>query len=83
MFHSIVAFISGVTIDVLATLVFHFTNKNKSLLASTFNAALSACFIYTFVDINKDNRIAVPYLIGIWVGGVVGMAMKKRLENVE
>ena len=81
MFHSMAAFASGVTIDVLATLVFHYTSQNRPLHASTLNTILSACFIYAFVDITKDNWIAVPYLAGIWVGGMVGMALKKKLES--
>jgi hypothetical protein len=75
--------VSGVAIDVLATLVFHYTSQNRPFYASTLNTVLSACFIYVFVDITKDNWIAVPYLMGIWVGGMIGMTIKKKLESHE
>lgn len=81
MIRVLAAFLSGVAVDVLATLVFHYTNKNKAVLAATTNVILTACVLYVFVDVTKDPMQAIPYLIGIWVGGILGIALKKHLEK--
>jgi len=74
-------FLSGVGVDLAATLVFYFTAQNKTLLSATMNTLLTACVLYVFVDISKDPALAVPYLVGIWLGGILGMELKKRLEK--
>ena len=79
--HILAALLSGITIDVLATLVFHYTDKNKSIRAATINAAMHACELFFFIDVSKDNKIAIPYLIGIWIGGIIGVKIKVYLEN--
>lgn len=81
MLHSATAFLSGVTVDVLATLVFHYTNQNRAIAAANVNALLTGLVLFVFVDVSKDNFLAVPYLFGIWVGGIVGIALKVRLEK--
>jgi intracellular septation protein A len=81
MTHLLAAFLSGVAVDVLATLVFHYTNKNKAVMAASVNVVLTACVLYIFVDVSKDPMQAIPYLIGIWVGGILGIALKKHLEK--
>lgn len=79
--HFLAAFLSGVAVDVLATLVFHYTSKNKGLAASTINTALQACWLFVFVDVSKEPIMAAPYLLGIFVGGLVGIWVKVRLER--
>ena len=68
-------------VDVLATLVFHYTNKNKAIKAATFNTVLTGCVLYVFVDVSKDYRLAIPYLLGIWIGGILGIRTKVYLEK--
>jgi len=75
------ALLSGIAVDVLATLVFHFTDKNKAMLAATTNVLVTACALWVFVDVSKEHLIAVPYLIGIWVGGIIGVKLKVYLEK--
>jgi uncharacterized membrane protein YfcA len=75
------AFCSGVAVDVLATMVFHYTNQNKAVMAATTNVLVTGCVLFVFVDVSKDPWVAIPYLIGIWVGGILGVALKKRLEK--
>lgn len=81
MIHLLAAFLSGVAVDVLATMVFHYTNKNKAVMAATTNMVVTACVLYVFVDVTKDPMQAIPYLAGIWIGGIVGVALKRRLEK--
>jgi len=78
----IATFLSGVAVDAAATLVFHYTNKNQAVMAATINTALTACVLYVFLDVTKEPIQAVPYLVGIWVGGILGIALKKRLERI-
>jgi uncharacterized membrane protein YfcA len=79
--HVLAALGSGIAVDVLATLVFHYTNQNRAVMAATTNVAVTGCVLYVFVDVNRDVMIAVPYLIGIWIGGIIGIWLKKRLEK--
>lgn len=81
MLRMVAALISGIAVDVLATMVFHYTNKNRALMAANFNVLLTACFLYIFVDVSKDPYVAIPYLMGIWIGGIVGILVKKQLEK--
>jgi len=74
-------FLSGVGVDLMATLVFYLTAQNRTLLAATMNTLLTGCVLYVFVDISKDTALAMPYLVGIFIGGVLGMELKKRLEK--
>lgn len=73
--------LSGVGVDLLATLVFYFTAQNKAFWAATTNTVLTGCILYVFVDISKDNVLAIPYLAGIWIGGILGIELKKKLEK--
>ena len=68
--------------DVLATMVFHYTNKNRAVMAANINVLVYACSLYVFVDVAKDHAVAIPYLLGIWVGGILGVQLKKRLEKL-
>lgn len=81
MIRMIAAFCSGVMVDILATMVFHYTNKNKAVMAANINVMVIACSLYVFVDVTKQHTMAIPYLIGIWVGGIVGVKLKVLLER--
>jgi predicted membrane channel-forming protein YqfA (hemolysin III family) len=81
MIHGLAAFLSGVAVDVLATMVFHYTNKNRAMMAANFNVVVIACSLFVFVDVAKDHALAIPYLIVIWVGGIVGVKLKVKLEK--
>jgi predicted membrane channel-forming protein YqfA (hemolysin III family) len=81
MGHWLLAFLSGITVDVLATIVFHYTNKNRAVMAASVNVVVIACSLFVFVDVTKDNSLAIPYLAGIWVGGILGVKIKVLLEN--
>ena len=81
MLRAIAAFASGIVVDILATLVFHYTNKNRAVMAANVNVILTACVLYVFIDISKERFMAIPYLTGIWLGGIIGITMKKRLER--
>lgn len=77
----VAALLSGIAVDVLATMVFHYTAQNRAVMAATVNVLVTACVLYIFVDVNRDATIAVPYLTGIWIGGILGVALKKHLEG--
>lgn len=77
----VAAFVSGMVVDVLATMVFHYTNKNRAIAAANVNVILTGLVLYVFVDVSKDNILAIPYLIGIWVGGIIGIYLKVKLEK--
>lgn len=77
----IAAFLSGLCLDVLTTLVFHYTNINRTYHAATINVLANACIIFVFVDISANHSLAFPYLGGIWIGGILGIALKKKLES--
>lgn len=81
MMHLVAAFMSGVVVDVLATMVFHFTDKNRALAATNTNVLLTGLVLFVFVDVSKDPIIAIPYLTGIWVGGIIGIYLKVKLEK--
>jgi hypothetical protein len=74
------AFLSGVIVDLLSTLLFHYVDKNRGLAAANTNVVLTGCWLYVFIDVSKDYSLAIPYLSGIWVGGILGIIVKKRLE---
>lgn len=78
--HQIAAFVSGIAVDVLSTLVFHYTAKNKAFAAASVNTLVYAGILFVFVDVGRDNTLAIPYLTGIFVGGILGIWIKKRLE---
>lgn len=80
-FHQIAAFTSGVAVDVLSTLVFHYTAKNKAFAAASVNTLVYAGILFVFVDVGRDNSLAIPYLMGIFVGGLLGIWIKKKLES--
>ena len=67
----------------MATLVFYFTAQNRTVLAATMNTLLTGCVLYVFVDISKDtgHRASFRRAVGIFVGGILGMELKKRLEK--
>ena len=81
MSHLFAAFVSGFLVDILATLVFHYTAINKAYHAATFNVLVNGCILFVFVDVSSNHTLAYPYLIGLWIGGVVGVEVKKRLEK--
>lgn len=81
MGHWLLALLSGITVDILATLVFHYTNKNQGVMAANVNVIVVACSLFVFVDVTKNNSLAVPYLAGIWIGGVFGVKIKMYLEK--
>jgi hypothetical protein len=81
LIHIIAALVSGIVVDVLATLVFHFTDKNRALAATNTNVLLQGLVLFVFVDVSKDPVIAIPYLVGIWIGGIIGIKLKLMLEK--
>jgi len=81
MIHLLASFLSGIAVDMLSTLLFHYVDKNRGLAAANTNVVLTACWLYVFVDVSKDYTLAIPYLLGIWVGGLLGIRMKAYLEN--
>jgi uncharacterized membrane protein YfcA len=81
MIHLLASFLSGIAVDMLSTLLFHYVDKNRGLAAANTNVILTGCWLYVFVDVSKDFTLAIPYLIGIWVGGILGTKVKKRLEE--
>lgn len=82
-FHIIAAFASGFTMDILSTFVLHYTVKNKAFLAATTNTLVYACILFVFVDINNDHTLAIPYLLGVFFGGIIGIKLKARIEKNE
>lgn len=81
MMHLVGAMVSGVVVDVLATLVFHFTDRNRALAATNTNVLLTGLVLFVFVDVSKEHYLAIPYLFGIWIGGIVGIKLKVLLEK--
>lgn len=79
--HLLAAFLSGFAIDILTTLVFHYTNANKGWQAASIGVVANACVLFVFVDITKDHTLAVPYLLGVFIGGIIGIRIKQRLER--
>lgn len=79
--HQIAAFVSGVLVDVLATLVFHYTAQNRAVAAATVNVLVCAGVLFVFVDVGKNHTLAIPYLVGIWIGGLLGIKLKVFLER--
>jgi hypothetical protein len=75
------AFTFGFTVDALATLVFHFTQRSKPYAAASVNVLCQGLALFVWVDVSKNYWIAMPYLAGLWLGGVVGVKLKARLEK--
>ena len=79
----ILVFAYGFAVDVLSTLTFSFTQRNRVLAAAVSNTACYGLALAGIVDITKDVHMAVPYLVGIFVGGVVGVKLKQWMERVQ
>lgn len=75
------AFTFGFTVDALATLVFHFTQRSKPYSAASVNVVCQGLALFVWVDVSKNYWIAMPYLAGLWLGGVVGVKLKAHLEK--
>lgn len=78
----IAALLSGIAIDVLGVICFHFTDRNKAFLAALTNTLLTAGILFVFVNVSKHTSIAIPYLLGIFIGGLIGVRLKEWLEGL-
>jgi hypothetical protein len=74
-------FAYGFFVDVLSTLAFSFTQRNRVFLAALSTTAGYGLALAGIVDVTKDPAAAWPYLSGIFVGGVVGVFIKQRIEK--
>lgn len=79
----LLVFAYGFAVDILSTLTFSFTQRNRVLAAAVSNTACYGLALAGIVDVTKDVTLALPYLAGIFVGGVVGVLIKKRMERVK
>ena len=81
MSHYMAALLSGIFIDVLGVLCFHLTARNKAYSAAFVNTVLTGCILFVFIDVTRNVGLAVPYLLGIFIGGVIGVKLKAYLER--
>lgn len=77
----ILLFAYGFFVDLLSTLAFSFTQRNRIFWASASTTAGYGLALAGIVDVTKDANMAVPYLLGIFVGGIVGVFIKQRMEK--
>ena len=79
----IFAFVSGCVVDAMHTACFYATQNNKAFLAGTTAALAQLLAIFVFVEVTRDISIAVPYVLGVWISGTIGVRIKARLEKVK
>lgn len=72
-------FFFGMLIDVLAVFWQYYVAKSRPFIAATVGTTLTACGIFGYVNITAHHWMAVPYLMGIWCGAVLGILIKRRI----
>lgn len=75
------ALVFGMAIDGLATLTFHYTQQSRAFAGATVNIVCQGLALFVFVDVSKNPIVAIPYLAGLWIGGVLGIKLKSHLEK--
>ncbi len=73
-------FVLGFLIDILYIAWMYSTQQNNYLLAVLSTVSISACSLFGFINVYDDRVLAVPYLIGLVLGTIVGIFLKKRIS---
>lgn len=80
-YHWIIAFLSGLLVNILAVLGFYFTQNSQALKAATINVMASTCVLFIIVGVIGNKALAIPYLTGLWFGTLIGIKIKAQLEK--
>jgi hypothetical protein len=74
------AFLFGVISDTVSVMYFYATSKNRHFLAATLSTGIATGWLYIFVEITREISIGIPYLVGVWIGTVIGVKIKNWFE---
>lgn len=74
-------FFVGLLIDLLFILWMYASRTYKYTLGAITSVGIAACSLFGFINIYDSKLLAIPYLLGLAVGTIIGMVIQKRIEN--
>lgn len=80
IFQILQAFMLGVLIDILYIAWIWSANSNRYAIGVISSVAISACSLFGFINVYDDRWLAIPYLLGLAVGTIIGIFIKKRVD---
>lgn len=80
--HVLLAFVSGVVVEALYALSVLFIGERRGLLAGFLSAAWGLAFLIGVNESFHTWKAAAAWCVGLGVGTVVGIAVKRRLDTV-
>ena len=72
----------GVTIDVLSVLYSHYVIASRPFPVAIIGTAITACVLFGILNIVNTTLLMVPYLVGVFLGGFLGIKLKQKLERL-
>lgn len=75
------AFVLGFAIDLFYCLWFYATAANRYILGVFASVSLSACTLFGFINVYDTRILAIPYLLGLALGTIVGIFLQKKFKR--
>ena len=76
----LLVFLFAVLVDVFYVIWIHCLNIGRPYLGGLAAVGISTCGVLNVIRIVDDHWLIAPYLIGAFVGVVVGFKLKERIK---
>ena len=83
MLQAVLVFVFALLIDVLYVFWFMAITEKKRWWAALMSVMLGGCALFSVGSVIRNTWMAIPYLVGLGIGTVIGMALKDRLDAVQ
>lgn len=81
IFDSIIAFLSGVVIEMLYTLGVIFISERRAFTSGALSIIWGMSLLIGVNEAFKNNLVAMFWCIGLGVGAFIGVKLKPKKEN--
>ena len=71
----------GLIIDLAYVLYIIAVTNDRYITAGVATAAVAAPGLFGYMAVYDNKILAIPYLLGLCVGTIVGMMLKKRMTQ--
>ena len=75
-----VLFAFGALVDIVYVFWFHNVSINRPYQAAAASMLVTSFSLFGYVSVFEQHWLAVPYLLGVGTGVVVGIALKQRFS---
>jgi uncharacterized membrane protein YfcA len=78
----VLVFIIGVTIDILSVMYSYYVIASRPLPVAFIGTAITTCVLFGILNIVNSTLLMIPYLLGVFLGGFLGIKLKQKLERL-